>query len=1115
MNHDPTRSPWPDTDRNLLVGLLALQNSFISRDALVAAFCTWIADKSKSLDRILLDQGHLDNDCHALLMGLARQHLKLHGDDPEKSLADLSAVDSALRRLADLGDPGVSASLARVSSARQDGHHLDPNSTATFLGAPTSRGGRFRVLRLHAEGGLGEVFVARDEEVHREVALKQIKPERSADAQGRARFLLEAEITGGLEHPGVVPVYGLGTYEDGRPFYAMRFIRGDSLKEAIGNFHADAATQRDPGRRALALNKLLRRFLDVCNAIGYAHSRGVLHRDLKPGNILLGDYGETLVLDWGLAKAVGHHLEPAVATRAEDTLRPELGSDLQPTAIGSLQGTPAYMPPEQAAGRLDELGPRSDVYSLGATLYALLTGRAPFEEPHLATLLRHVQRGEFPRPRKIRLWIDPALEAVCLKAMALRSEDRYPTPRALAEDIEHWLADEPVTARRDALWTRSWRWVRKHRTLSATAAAVLALLAAGLGIGLQRERLHAARIAAERSEAERRLDQAMASYEEYFSGFNEEVLRGRKLPPDLLESLLAKPRAFYERLTAELAAKPAPTEKERALLARGRYNLGVILTTLGRHAESEGELEAARRMYEALLRERRGIPDYPHRLARSYDGLGRVFRETGRPREAEEAQGKAIAALEPLVKDYPGVPHYQSELADCYYDLGGVLESTGQRGDAEEAYGKAVAALERLVQDNPGVSDYQNSLARILARRGVVVAEIGRPGEAEKAYGKAIAMLEPLVKNHPGVSDYQSNLAHCYLMLGDVLTATGHPKEAEEALGKQIAMHERLVKDQPGVPTYQELLAAGYNHLGWLFQEMGRHGEAVETYGTAIAAYERLVKDHSGIPNYREGLAGSFVNLGFALSTLGRPGEAEEAYGKAVAILEPLVRDHPGVPSYRTYLGNCYNNLGIALEQTNRLRQAEQVYGKAIAIFERPVAEHPEQADDRSRLGAALNNLGRSLAAQGDFESAIARHREAIGHQRAAFNRLPQVIQYRQSLSYHYQLLGRALRALGRADEAAGATREGMKLWPRNPGELYNVACEFALCIPIAKDEVGRARHAAEAMAALHDAVTAGWSDAAHTARDADLNPLHDRSDFRRLLSELFDRVFPADPFAR
>src|SRR6202008_488922 len=147
--------------------------------------------------------------------------------------------------------------------------------------------------------------VALDAELNREVALKQILDQHADDPTSRARFLREAEITGGLEHPGIVPVYGLGTYADGRPYYAMRLIRGDSLKEAAERFYTDAALKSDDGRRSLELRKLLRRFTDVCDAIDYAHSRGVLHRDLKPGNIIVGKHGEPLVVDWGLAKARG------------------------------------------------------------------------------------------------------------------------------------------------------------------------------------------------------------------------------------------------------------------------------------------------------------------------------------------------------------------------------------------------------------------------------------------------------------------------------------------------------------------------------------------------------------------------------------------------------------------------------------------------------------------------------------------------------------------------------------------------------------------------------------------------------------------------------------------
>ena len=304
---------------------------------------------------------------------------------------------------------------------------------------------RFRILRLHRTGGLGAVYVARDEELHREVALKEIRDRHAHDPDSRSRFLREAEITGRLEHPGIIPVYGLGTYADGRPFYAMRFIKGDNLKDAIARFHEADVPGRDPGARALALRELLRRFLDVCNAMAYAHSRGILHRDLKPNNILLGPYGETLVVDWGLAKPVGRPEE--ASHTEEETLRPDSADSGNPTRPGDTPGTPAYMSPEQAAGDVDRLGLPSDVYSLGATLYCLLTGKPPFEDRDVAVVLwQRSDAASSRRRRRSTGAIDPALEAICLKAMALRPEDRYATPGALAEDLDRWLADEPVGA---------------------------------------------------------------------------------------------------------------------------------------------------------------------------------------------------------------------------------------------------------------------------------------------------------------------------------------------------------------------------------------------------------------------------------------------------------------------------------------------------------------------------------------------------------------------------------------------------------------------------------------------------------------------------------------------
>ena len=467
--------PGQAADRNLLFGILALQMDFITRDALIAAMHAWVLEKHRPIGEILVERGDLDPTDRTLLGVIVDRHLARHGGDPVASLAALSSIDSTASSLCrSITDPEVLGSLNHLA----EDPPTDSRSTLAYMPRDSQPAGvRYRKVRDHAEGGLGIVFVARDEELNREVALKEIQGRHADDPDKRARFMIEAEITGRLEHPGIVPVYGLGCYDDGRPFYAMRFIKGDSLKDAIAAFHADETWKRNPGARALALQKLLRRFLDVCNTMAYAHSRGILHRDLKPANVMVGKYGETLVVDWGLAKATGRSDRDDSSPPPESTMLAPSSGGSSETLPGTRVGTPAYMSPEQAAGRLDLLGPASDVYSLGATLYTLLTGQRAITGDDLQEIYRKIEHGDFPRPRVSSPWLDPALEAICLKAMALRPLDRYPSTKALADDVERWLADEPVTAYREPWARKARRWRRKHRTAVTSTVAVAAVAA--------------------------------------------------------------------------------------------------------------------------------------------------------------------------------------------------------------------------------------------------------------------------------------------------------------------------------------------------------------------------------------------------------------------------------------------------------------------------------------------------------------------------------------------------------------------------------------------------------------------------------------------------------------
>jgi serine/threonine-protein kinase len=283
---------------------------------------------------------------------------------------------------------------------------------------------RYSLTRLHATGGIGRVWLALDPELGREVALKDLRPERTDSSAAAARFLQEARVTGQLEHPGIVPVYELGRRPgDQQPFYTMRFVRGRTLTAAIRAYHAKRAEGR---AGALDLHALLNTFVSVCNTLAYAHARGVIHRDLKPDNIILGDFGEVVVLDWGLAKLVrtaDYGLRIETPARPDSSTLPDHPSVNPHSAIpnpqsdqtqdGEVLGTPAYMAPEQAAGRPDLIDRRTDVYGLGAILYRLLTDQLPFSGGTTQQVLRRVREASPPRPRQVCPGVPPALEAVC------------------------------------------------------------------------------------------------------------------------------------------------------------------------------------------------------------------------------------------------------------------------------------------------------------------------------------------------------------------------------------------------------------------------------------------------------------------------------------------------------------------------------------------------------------------------------------------------------------------------------------------------------------------------------------------------------------------------------
>jgi serine/threonine-protein kinase len=697
------------------------------------------------------------------------------------------------------------------------------------------------------------VFVARDEELGREVALKEIQERYADDPHSRARFLLEAEVTGRLEHPGVVPVYGLGTYPDGRPYYAMRLIKGESLEEAVTRFHKGKAAL-PTGERALRLRQLLGRFVAVCQAVAYAHSRGALHRDLKPANVMVGKYGETLVVDWGLAKVLDR-----AGGGSEGELRPGLGGEPTATRPGAALGTPAYMSPEQAAGRLDLLGPHSDVYSLGATLYTLLTGRPPLTQADAAEVLRRVQRGDFPRPREIAPAVPAALEAVCRKAMALRPEGRYDSPEELADDVEKWLADEPVGVYREPLPGRLARWARRHRASVLSAAASLAVLALSLAVLAAVLTGHNRALAAANSRERAAKDRESAAKEKARANFR----LAREAVKEYCVKVSLDPRlrqANFIKLRREL-------------------------------------LETAARFHEKFKEQEGDDPDVRAERAYAYFGLGYIAQRTNSEEAALGHYERALALWVPLVEAHPDNRFYRNGLAATHNDAALRYADLGRAAEAEEAYRKALALKLELADADPGDPDAQDRLAMGHRSLASWLAGRNRFAEAEGHYEKALTILQALADADKRNGIYLRNLDDVRDHLGSLYSQTGRGPQAGEAYREALSLRERLQRGHPGNPQYYHDLGISHYSLGGWYRAEREYRKAEAAYESAIDAFQKAAA-RSSEPEYRENLATALNALGLLYQATGQEQKAPALFRRSLDIIERLSKLYPANVGY-------------------------------------------------------------------------------------------------------------------------------------------------------------------------------------------------------------------------
>ncbi len=868
-------------DRNLLFGILALQLDFVSREQLIAACSAWVKDKSHNLPAILVQQEVLDSALCDLVQELVTRHLQLHHDDPQESLAALDVSDSVREDLIAITDPGRTGTLTMSHALVEK----DDDATATWtVGAATSTSQRYQVLRFHRRGGLGEVFVAYDRELNREVALKEIQRRFGHCPISQDRFTLEAEVTGGLEHPGIVPVYGLGHDDDGRPYYAMRFIRGENLKTAIARFYQQSGSQ-SPSDTAIEFRDFLRRLLDVCRAIEYAHSRKVLHRDIKPGNIMLGKYGETLVVDWGLARASGLEKKTPHAVD-EGPLVPRLSdSGADRTTMGKAMGTPAYMSPEQAAGRWDELGPATDVYGLGATLYVILTGQAPFEGDH-TSILTAVGQGEFPPPRRIRPQVPRALEAICLQAMARDPDQRYASAAELAADLERYLADQPVRAYPEPWMQRARRWTRRHRLAVSSVAVLLAtsFLALAVGYGLVR---HQRDLARENAAMTREvIDQFLIRIGD------DRWSRVPQFEPLRIE-MVDQAVALYDRLLTQ-QPRDVSLRSEAAMSLRRAANL---YRMINRFDQAHALYARSAALLEGLVQEYPRDQQYRMQWAElRCDQTESMLRALG-PAAAEPDCRETREIAAGIRRDFPDSAAARSIEARIQLTHADILYRLGQPTEAIDLAQAAAATFDEMSALWP--QDWRFGMSATIANRNLasMARETDRLPLATTSLQRASNLARTLFQLDPEDLNLQYNLAAVLVEQGRLLQATGeHLEQAHADSDRAVEMLQVLVGQAPDTATYTRGLIEARMERGTLRLLQGEFSAAFEDAQLARELAERFQQQSDNAADSHRLLGVAWLLEAKVQQMLGNHQQARESLNSAQHWIDLALTINPQGP---------------------------------------------------------------------------------------------------------------------------------------------------------------------------------------------------------------------------
>jgi len=866
---------------------------------------------------------------------------------------------------------------------------------------------RYSKQSLHRQGGIGRIWIAHDSNLDRPVALKDLQPQYTEDPAARERFIREAQITGKLDHPNIVPVYQLRHGSDvSEPFYTMRLVAGKTLRELIGQYHQEL-NRRNQVHLLNILNT-------VCQAIAYAHSQGVIHRDLKPANIVVGEFGEIFVLDWGLAKLIDTATvisdEPPISPLATSSETNPVGK----TVVGARIGTPAYMAPEQAAGAIDEIGFTTDVYGLGSILFEILTGQPPYQGDDAIDVMQEIQHEPTPTARDRNAAVPPALDAICSKAMSKDPSQRYASALDLKNELQSWLADEPVDSYLDPWWARCSRWTRHHRRLINSAALLMLLAALGLGIGNGLLNRAHQRTQEQKKTAEADFQRARSVIEGLSLDINSleaQQLSGFKpLQRQLTQQLLD----FYLYFLEQHRDEPA----YRADIADVHYQLGVLATSLE-------TLDAASLHYEnslkVLLQLAKDEPRHkPHRrkLSECYNGLGTLSQASGDLMAAEKNYLQASQLAEKLASEPPasdrdhqlqmtvlnnlatlymtrgnateaiacfqkilvspeeGKPAVARTTLAAHLNLSVLYRTTGKLPEASRCLEKARQILDQLRKDqfNPEFL-HDQQLAWYISQTNLEIS-LGHWEAARKTSAAGVQAAEVLVASHPGEVKYEVSLAQLHLNATAIGTSIGLLQQASDSAQKAILILHRLRDKDPGNLKYQTDLARGLHNFAEAERRLQHRETALRTIQLAIQEKQRIV-DRSPEDKYRHLLLSSRIVYADLMRDAKQTIPALEQYRDIYGTARELVEKNRDKLPYQFTLATVSHSLGQMEKENKEWDAAKKHYHEALKLRKQLSARNPQQVKLILDTSMTQYNLGNLHQVQTQLQPAIALYQES------------------------------------------------------------------------------------------------------------------------------------------